>query len=229
MMAHDRVAMPLENWIQHSRLDQFLYDWQTVIAGVLALAAGVLTVVATMIIAHRQIKAAREVITATRDQTATTIRLERTRVAGEIRAFHAMLAVAMTRVVDEVAWARQMHPDVLTLMAGSTVEALTIRQCITKGGFTELRAVCVKQGDPRTGEFLDLEREIDNFALQYEYNPSKTVEFIRLGKHAGLGDQLTLIETKAIALREKAVNAAAITEAVLEGLTVNAAAVTSSP
>ena len=42
-----------------------------------------------------------------------------------------------------------------------------------------------------TGEFLDLEREIDNFALQYEYYPSKTMGMlIRLGKHAGLSEQL---------------------------------------
>jgi hypothetical protein len=49
-----------------------------------------------------------------------------------------------------------------------------------------------------TGEFLYLEGEIDNFALQYEYYPSKTMgALIRLGKHAGLVEQLTLIEGKA--------------------------------
>jgi hypothetical protein len=42
-----------------------------------------------------------------------------------------------------------------------------LRQCITKGAFAELRAVCVKQGSPLTGDFLDLEREIDSFAGQY--------------------------------------------------------------
>ena len=36
--------MPLENWIQHSRVDQFLYDWQTVIAGGLALLAALIAV-----------------------------------------------------------------------------------------------------------------------------------------------------------------------------------------
>jgi hypothetical protein len=70
--------MPLEVWIQHSRVDQFLYDWQTVIAGVLAFVAGFGTVVATMIIARKQINASREdaasVIAATRDQTRATTR-----------------------------------------------------------------------------------------------------------------------------------------------------------
>jgi hypothetical protein len=36
--------MPLENWIPHSRVDEFLYDWQTIIAGVLALAAALIAV-----------------------------------------------------------------------------------------------------------------------------------------------------------------------------------------
>jgi hypothetical protein len=31
--------MPLESWIQHSRVNEFLYDWQTVIAGALAVVA----------------------------------------------------------------------------------------------------------------------------------------------------------------------------------------------
>ena len=42
--------MPLEGWIQHSRVDQFLYDWQTVIAGVLALVAALDTILATSLI-----------------------------------------------------------------------------------------------------------------------------------------------------------------------------------
>ena len=58
---------------------------------------------------------------------------------------------------------------------------------------------------PLTGEFLDLEREIDNFALQYEYYPSKTMGvLIRLGKHAGLREQLAEIETKAAEIETKA-------------------------
>jgi hypothetical protein len=54
--------MPVESWIQHSRLKEFLYDWQTVIAGVLALLAAFGTVVATMIIARRQTIIARNLL-----------------------------------------------------------------------------------------------------------------------------------------------------------------------
>jgi hypothetical protein len=57
-----------------------------------------------------------------------------------------------------------------------------------------------------TGDFLYLEGEIDNFALQYEDQPSGTNSFvmIRKGKHAGLGEQLALIDAKASELRQKA-------------------------
>ena len=47
--------MPLEDWARHSRHDMFLYDWQTLIAGVLALLAGFGTVWVTRHIASRQI------------------------------------------------------------------------------------------------------------------------------------------------------------------------------
>jgi hypothetical protein len=36
--------MPLEGWIQHSKVDQFLYDWQTLIAGFAALLSALIAV-----------------------------------------------------------------------------------------------------------------------------------------------------------------------------------------
>jgi hypothetical protein len=47
-----------------------------------------------------------------------------------------------------------------------------------------------------TSEFLDLEREIDSFALQSEDRITNANVIIRLGKHAGLSDQLAVIEMK---------------------------------
>lgn len=91
--------MPLESWIQHSRVNEFLYDWQTVIAGVLALVAAFGTIWMTRRIANRQIKASREeadrVIAATREQTETTVRLERERVSSELKALRKSLAVEL--------------------------------------------------------------------------------------------------------------------------------------
>jgi hypothetical protein len=45
--ASDRLAMPSEDWIQRWKAAQFLYDWQTLIAGVLALVAAIGTIWAT--------------------------------------------------------------------------------------------------------------------------------------------------------------------------------------
>ena len=180
-----------------------LFDhWQTVIAGVLALVAAFGTIFVTGRIASRQIAAAREeadrVIEATRaqteatfKQTEATVRLEDLRNAREALAFYVMLEAAMARVLAEAARARRTYLPILTQTAGMSLDGLVVRQCITKGAFGELRAACVRQGGDLTGEFLDLEREIDSFAAQGN-------------SPAGLTEQLALIERKADALREKA-------------------------
>jgi hypothetical protein len=68
-----------------------------------------------------------------------------------------------------------------------------------------LRAACIRRGGDLTGEFLDLEREIDSFASQYEDRPTVTQSVtIRMGKLVGLDEQLASIERKATALREQA-------------------------
>jgi hypothetical protein len=190
-----------------------LDHWQTGLAGFLAFAAGFGTVVATMIIARRQIAASREeadrVIATTRAQTETTVRLAQKRDEDEYDAFRTMLEAAMTRVLFESAWAKKTYPQLLTQTTGSTVnastvEALTVRQCLTKGAFAELRGACVRQRSPLTGEFLYLEGEIDNFASQWTMVMTPLMQQpIKTGKHAGLGEQLDVIEAKAFALREK--------------------------
>jgi hypothetical protein len=193
-----------------------LDHWQTLVAGVLALAAAFGTIVVTSRLANRQIAASRDeadrVIAATRaqtkatfKQTETTVDLEQMRDASEASAFHVMLEAAMARVLAEAAWARKAYPDILTQETGASVEALVVRQCITNGAFAELRAACVRQGGPLTGEFLGLEREIDSFASQSELGMSPVLQgAIRKGRHYGLGEQLALIETKARELRQKA-------------------------
>jgi hypothetical protein len=112
--------------------------------------------------------------------------------------------IPMDRVLAEAAWARRTQPGPLAQTPGSSVEALVVRQCITKGAFAELRAACVRRGGDLTGDFLDLEREIDSFASQWEDRLGTLNMKFRAGKHAGLDEQLALIETKAAALREKA-------------------------
>ena len=125
--------------------------------------------------------------------------------ARETLAFRVMLQAAMTRVLAEAAGAKKAYPN-LNPRSDPTVEAYAVRQCITKGAFAELRAAFVKQGSPLTGEFMDLEREIDSFSGQwgiYALSQGATMP-VRKGKHAGLDEQLGEIEAKARALREKA-------------------------
>ena len=185
--------MPLEDWIQRSKVNQFLYDWQTLIAGILAIFAAAGTIWAAIRSAGREIRASQAQTAVAQKQIETTVRLERRRAASEALAFHAMLAAAMDRVLAEADWARKIHPQIFAQKAaGVSDEAVAVRRCITKGAFAELRAACVGQGGSLTGAFLDLEREIDSFAA-----PSRS--------QAGLVEQLTLIETKAAELRQKAV------------------------
>jgi hypothetical protein len=186
--------MPLENWIQHSRVDQFLYDWQTGLAGAAALLAAFIAVGVT-----------RRQIVATREQTALTEHLEKDRRAREASAFYALLAEAMKRVIAEADRAKEAYSDAFAQKFELSAHALAVRQSITKGAFAELRAACVQQGGPLTGEFLDLEREIDSFAAQWKEHPTRDGATVRTGKEAGLGEQLALIETNAAALRDKAV------------------------
>src|SRR6516164_2865387 len=96
---------------------QFVDHWQTLIAGGLALLAGIVTVWGTLRAANRQVKAAndaadrdikaakeaadrqiaaaKEQTKAAQHQTAVTRDIERRRIAREGYAFHAMLEAAM--------------------------------------------------------------------------------------------------------------------------------------
>src|SRR5215831_12402986 len=89
---------------------QFIDHWQTLIAGLLALAAGVGAVWATIKSANREIAAAQEQTKAAQRQTAVTRELERRRISREGYAFHAMLEAAMGAVIEDVGAARELPP-----------------------------------------------------------------------------------------------------------------------
>jgi hypothetical protein len=92
---------------------QFIDHWQTLIAGVLALAAGVGAVWATIKSANREIAAAREQTKAAQRQTAVAREIERRRLAREGYAFHAMLEAAMEAVIEDIQAARQIYHQLL--------------------------------------------------------------------------------------------------------------------
>jgi hypothetical protein len=200
------------DWVDH---------WQTLIAGGFALLAGFGTVVATMIIANRQIAAsgeeAKKVIAATRDQTAvaqkqivTTLRLERRRAASEGFAFHAMLLAAMKRVLEEADAAKKLVFGSAPT-DGNSDEAYEARIHFTKIAFTELRDACVRYGGRLTEEFLGLEIKIDNFKSKTQRVNIHQI----VGVRAGFEDELAVIETMASHLSEEAAAAMKSANAVI--------------
>ena len=108
-----------------------------------------------------------------------------------------MLLAAMKRVLDEADEAKELAFGSETDEPSET--AYEARTHFTKLAFLELRAACVRYGGRLTEEFLELETKIDNFASRTE----QTSVHRRVGKHAGLEDELAVIAAKAVHLREE--------------------------
>jgi hypothetical protein len=220
--------LPLENWVHHSALWPFLYDWQTLLAGIFALGAAALTVLGTFTSANRQIdaanKQAEKVIAASREaadrevaasrdqivlaqkQIEASLRSERRRLAREGYAFHAMVVASMERVLAEAGEAKTIFLSAkASATATSSPQAYEARQHFSKGAFPELRTACVRYGGRLTRELLELERDIDDFRSRTQGGaPSAYGAIPQLGLHAGFDDQLANIEAKANHLREEA-------------------------
>ena len=130
------------------------------------------------------------------------------RVASEARAFHAMLEAAMARVLAEAAWARKTYQDTLrqTTEARPSM-ASPFAGASPKAGSRNCAPFASQAGRPFDRQVSGprtRDRQLRNAADGPDWS-ALAVLAIRMGKHAGLGDQLTLIETKAAALHEKAV------------------------
>jgi hypothetical protein len=190
--------MPLEDWVQHWAVAKFLYDWQTLIAGVFAVGAAVVTIWATIRSANREIFASRAQTAVAQKQIETTLRLERRRAAREGYAFCAMLNAAMSRVIAEVVEMTGRLATREQMLAFATLPKFT------KSAFPEIRSACVSYGGLLTAEFLDLEGEIEQFAsqctnLQARFNH----EHIPDAERERLLDKLRVIQVKAAHLREE--------------------------
>jgi hypothetical protein len=177
-----------------SGIVQLIDHWQTLIAGLLALAAGVGTVRATVKSADREVAAAREQTKAAQRQTAVVREIERRRIAREGYAFHAMLEAAMGVVIEDAEAASAVVAAPGPLHAGNySVQAYEVRQRVKRTGFTELRSAFVRFGGSLTPQFLQLDNEISVFAQQVmtTYN-SATGAPTLLGANAGLSEHLTI-------------------------------------
>ena len=181
---------------------QFVDHWQTLITGVLALVAGVGTILVTIISAKREIAAASEQTKAAQKQTDAMRNIETNRIAREEDAFHTMLEAAMGAVIEDAQAARQLFPGT---PGPDTPQAFRARQRIKRAGFTELRGAFLRIGSPLTERFLRLDTEIANFAEQWmDVAVNTSHNLARLGAHAGFSEQLDRIEQQATALREEA-------------------------
>ena len=89
---------------------QFVDHWQTLIAGLLAVAAGAGTIWVTIKSATREVTAAQDQTKAAQQQSAAMREIERRRLAREGCAFHAMLEAAMGAVIEDVGAARKLPP-----------------------------------------------------------------------------------------------------------------------
>ena len=118
---------------------RFLYDWQTLLTGVLALVAAGLTIWQTRSSANREIDASQKKTAVAQKQIDETRRLDRRGAASEGFAFHAMVSAAMKGVLEE-------GKEVEELVFGSaptddpSKRAYKARTHFTKLAFLELRA-----------------------------------------------------------------------------------------
>jgi hypothetical protein len=151
--------------ILHS-ISHLFYKWQTLTAGLLALAAAWMTVRATIKAADREVDAAREQTSAAQKQTETILRLERQRLAREARGFFEAFYAAMGIVLEDVAAARKLSEGNI-----DSSTACKIRQRITKELFANIRNSLLRFGEELTAPFLRLERSIDLFARDYQRFP----------------------------------------------------------
>jgi hypothetical protein len=217
-------AQPPDNW---------LYYYQTIVAGVLAVLAAGGTIWATIQSAKREIAASQAQTEVAQEQIATTLRLDRQRVARELYAFRAMVEAAMGRVIAEAREAREIFSkaprfdqdpygrefDREAGVSRTSLEALHAREHFTKNAFSELRGACLRYGGLLTAEFLELESLIDKFASdtidQEMLNIPEQPTVIRVGYNDGIEEELAVIEAKAHSLREEAAKGMAKAAAVM--------------
>ena len=185
---------------------KLLTDWGSVIGGSLALARR-----RGDCLGHHEIGEPRDSGSAratkvAQRQTAVTREIERRRIAREGYAFYAMLEAAMAAVIEDVGAAQNLPPPSATSRNRYSAEAYTVRQCVKRVGFTELRdrfSSLRRAAVP--AQFLQIDKEIEDFAGQWIAPVTSASGFsIPMRVNAGLEEQLERIEQHATALREKA-------------------------
>lgn len=168
----------------------WLYDWQTLITGFLALLAGFFTVIAARI----QVKAAQHQTDLMRD-------VEERRLASEAFAFHTMLEAAMGNVISDVEAARQFQ---ISDRQPRSAEAYKVRTSIKRTGFSDLKNGLMRLGGSLAEPLLRLDSEIEHFASLVYTSINTNGLTIHMGENQGLSDHLDRIEQQANVLRYEA-------------------------
>ena len=183
-------------------LYNFFRDQGSIIAGLVALIAALLTIRAIRKSADREIAAAQEQTKVAQDQIATSLRIEYRRNAREAWASYVTLEAATGVVLDDVKAAREMLPN--PGQNAVSQDAYQARQRIRKSSFPDLRNACLKLGGQLTEPFLRLENDIDDFAAKWQIALAPNGLTFRTGWHFGFNEQLERIEIQARALHQAA-------------------------
>jgi hypothetical protein len=179
-----RSVLRQPTWAHFSGL---LWEWQTLIAGVGAVGAAVVTIRVTR-------RAAAEQVGAAERQTDAMRTAERHRIASEAYAFFTMMAGAMESVLDDVEEARKIRAT-----TGGPVSAYRARTQVKKAGFSELRTACLRYGGQMvTPNFLRLDKMIDDFSSVPKGDISANTAM-----EVGLDQELDHIEVLAKGLRDE--------------------------
>jgi hypothetical protein len=134
--------------------------------------------------------------------------IERRRIAEGEFAFLAVLEAAMEAVVEAAQKLRQPHSSLGN--PDDARKAYLVRQRVKRAGFAELRSALVRSEGMLTAKFLQLDKEIEDFAgrwvepLPHQGLGGVLIPQPRKGVTAGLQEQLERIEQQAIALRDEA-------------------------
>jgi hypothetical protein len=176
-----------------------LWEWQTLIVGVLALIAGVGTILTTRHAAAEQVGAAQR-------QTDEMRTMERRRIVREAYAFYVMMDAATESVLADVEGARKM-------IAASTAEpsrdrpriAYEARTKVKQAGFPELRTACLRYGSQQvTSAFLRLDKTINDLSSASKVRPHWLGGNAgMIGEPEGIPLELDHIEALAKGLRDR--------------------------
>jgi hypothetical protein len=178
---------------------KYLYDWQTLIAGIMAVGAAVVTIWATIRSADREVEAANRQVEAAQRQINITIEIDRRRTIYETNAFLVALESAVGVVADSVHKARIMVPK----PGGLPIPAYQARQIMLCPLFPDLRPASVRLGGRLTPLFVRLDKDLSAFAANWIPGQASNGMALRNGATAGFHEDLNVIERQTKFLHER--------------------------